>query len=624
MSFHWPDIETDKNYFFFFLLLIAFLPSNTLLGMNCPCTKDDSFTIGDESKPNDVTFLSQTPLDNFSNVYSNACLIVYGKLIVDVDFILNDVEVIAMEGSEILVGGTSTNGVGNVNTLTIQGGTNLHGCETMWRGLTVDRASHLFIQNSTISDAQYAVRLERGSETRLHNNQFLGNYVSVYVPYPQLNNVTSTIVDSYGDFIKDNIFDNSENYKPPFLGQSPHPGAVPYSAFLVERITNFRVGHSFSNKDTIRNTIQNIRNGVIDIDGIDNRYYGLEIKNLVKDTVSNQLVEENGFYLKNSKRLRVYRNIIENVAVGVFMIDYDKTIVYQNKMSDIGIHGVQLLNGILTSGSIFKKAAKIHSNEITMSKNSAAIQFIDNDTLSLPIEITQNVLYAVSAIAVEKINSVVEITRNTIIADSIDSGILLNNVPGLALVENNYIEDTAEDGDQSGGGIILNNSSNGQVNGNTIVGKDYNAFAISMSILKSQNLSYCCNVLDNAVIGIRFFGDCQDSKLANTSFGTHAIGLQLVNAKISPQYNSGNNWVDGNCFLDAQFLGPADDIIYSTFQTDDDLLTNGLQKIWTPAGVEKGDWFKFKGKDPTCADWTNCGEVPFDELITLPTDEGDK
>lgn len=616
------EIDTYKLYLLKLVFIMALLPINIITATDCSCT-NNSVVVGEEDDPASLTFLSKTTLINASNTFSNGCLILHGKLIVDVDYVFDNVQVIANEGAEILVGGTSTNGVGNVNTLTIQNGSLLHGCEKMWRGLTVDRASHLFVKNSKVCDAQYAIRLERGSEVKLHNNEFLGNYVSVFVPYPDINNGTSTIVDSYGEFIKDNLFDQIEHYKEPYTGQYPHPGSVPYAAFFVERITHFRVGHSFSNKDTIKNAIQNIRNGVIDIGGTDNRYYGLEIKKMVDDTVSSQLIEGYGFYLENSKRTRIYRNSIEDSRIGVFMVDYDKCIIYQNAMKDIGVHGVQLLRGINTSGSIFKKAANVNANTIMMSENSAAIQIIQNELDSRPIEVTENSIQAKSGIAIEEIQGQVQVTLNRIIADSIDAGILLNNTAGTSLVESNYIHDTAVESDNDGGGIILNNSSNGQINGNTVIASDHNSFAIGISVFKSQNLSYCCNTLHHSIVGVRFFGDCQNTSFANTSFGTHAIGLQLVNAKISPQYNSGNNWIDGNCFLDAQYLGSPDDIIFSTFQTDDDLLTDGLQKVWTPNGVAKGDWFKFKGMDPTCSDWDNCGQVPFDELEVLPGPTGE-
>lgn len=583
----------------------------------CPC-EGEGFTVGENMQS--VTYISQTPLNNANNTLSGGCLTIHGQLIIDIDFTFDGVSVIAREGAEILVGGSTTSGVGNANKLIITNNSVLLGCDKMWRGITVDGlAAILEMENSIVRDAQYAIRLERGSEVKLTNNRFYGNYVGVFVPKPPIGQGGNTVVNSSGDFIKDNYFDVSFDYKTPYSGQTPNPGSIPYTGFLINDVSQFKVGASSNSTTPIKNYIRNIRNGIINIGGYQNSYYGFEITNLVSDPNSGQTPERHGIHIEVGREIRVYRNTMSDLDVGIYAQNYDRVIFFQNIMTEISLHGVQAINGGPNPGSSNLSSATVHSNTISMNGSNPAINILNSNSDNRPIRVESNTLYASNGIALEQIVGEVKVKDNTIIFDDINLGILLNNASGPSLIQDNYIEDTSLDGDHAGGGIILDQAGNAQVNTNTIIANDINAYSIGISTLFSTDVSFCCNTLDNAVIGTQFLGNCDDTHFATTTFGAHATGLRLVSARISNQNHTGNDWTADEAFIDAQFLGNYLEISFSEFFTDENLLSDGYNGIWVPTGATPQDWFALEGTDPTCVEWTNCGQPDFENVPNIPT-----
>ncbi len=107
---------------------------------------------------------------------TGGCLSIKGKLVVDTDFTLDDVEVIMNSGAEIVVQ--------NAAKFTIKKNTNINGCNNLWRSITIESGGSFISDGksaqNTINDAQYAVKPLGGATMKIIYTQFDRNYIGIY------------------------------------------------------------------------------------------------------------------------------------------------------------------------------------------------------------------------------------------------------------------------------------------------------------------------------------------------------------------------------------------------------------------------------------------------------------
>ncbi len=130
----------------------------------------------------------------------------------------------------------------------------LFACDQQWQGIRLEEGAHLTIDNSTIEDAQYAVRASGSSDIAITNSTFNRNFVGVYIDEPWAGYVGSTNFTAFSG----NTFDGGGGLLPPYTGQGydPAPGSGD-QAFAGVWIQNASLPvHSMGN------TFKNLSNGI--------------------------------------------------------------------------------------------------------------------------------------------------------------------------------------------------------------------------------------------------------------------------------------------------------------------------------------------------------------------------
>jgi hypothetical protein len=559
---------------------------------NCPCLGQNTYSIEGAQ-----VYITATSFYNATNpVLSGACVNVSGTLIINDDFTFDNCEFIMEPGAEIIVLPSTL--------LTINNQTVLRGCEYMWRGITLRAQARLNMENSTVMDAQYAIQVTGTYPwIRLVGNTFDANYVGFYVPLYNFQIVMST----GGNNFKDNQFINQSSYLPPFSGQTPNPGTSPYAGIFLNYIGNLTIGNP--NNNSIQNSFDGLRHGIIDYKGYLNRYSGCTMTNIDAawpEGIGVQILGSLG-------RINVHYCTMEQVRSGIQAVQHRTLSIKYNNIDVTSANSFNAYDaGIsLSSGN---RDVLIESNAIT-GANCIQLGLSNNGTY--PVDIKANTLkpqwYGINTWLVNGKLNIVE--GNTIYMDYPDAnpcythGIVALENAGPMSVNENALSYVGID-PTCGTGIWIQDCLNGQVVGNSITaGAGTESSGAGILVANSPNHLYCCNALDLLDYGVSFFGMCNDTKLSNTLFGDHFTALQLSDALISPQIHNGNDWTGANTTWDAVFWGDNNEIPLSEFITDPDLLPNGYTQIYVPSGAQPSDWFIFDEESiTTCEEWETIGE----------------
>lgn len=544
--------------------------------------------------PTSVTTLTQA-INNYGLPAGGAnglCITVNGRLKVLGNVYTFDGCTITMnDGAEILVENNST-------TLTIKNST-VQGCQTMWTGISLKENGHLVLENNTIKDAKYAVNMAAATSIKSIGTTYSENLYGLYVNLPTAGSAILLTGGSNG--FKDNTFISSSNLLPPYSGQRTVAG------IYLSRVSNFQIGNN-SNGNLV-NTFNGLHHGIIDHYGFINRYSGCIMQNMSAQYGA-------GVYATNNTgTITVKYCTMTNVHTGIRAFNnprkveiLNNSITYNWKGVDIDEKGCREIN--------------IKNNTFTSSANLSDVAgvYIAKATNGIyPIEISGNSFNSRSgSIRTDNVNGKLNVQNNTInLVSAFQSPghIQTNLCMGPTLIKGNSIAPNNLSG-SANIGINLINSKNAQVTENNLTGNGSfstgnSAYGIYSSFSTGQ--LFCCNNLNRWWAGNWFQGTCTDTKLRNTTYGAHNSALYLYQSKISQQPNNGNTWAGSNIntVWDAVYSGDATIISQSKFLTKSSLIPNGYAKILVPFGASPTDWFTFTGNDPTCADWTNCGEPIF-------------
>lgn len=479
----------------------------------------------------------------------------------------------------------------------------------MWKGITVTTNGKLFMEGSTVRDAQYAVQMKNLSNYHLFNNTFDANYVGFYVAAVSPSQGNSISPLSGPNAFAENHFQKTFQMLPPYQGQTPSPGGVPYAGILVNNLNAFTVGSQTNG--SIVNHFTNLRNGIVSNACLNNVYSGLDITNLSSEGI--------GVYInKPVGKITVRNSTMSNLRYGVSGIQCKEVDILSNNVTT-NLHGFNLYGS--TKGALIQGNTVVNDASMTSSTHSIVILQGSNGTS--PHRVLNNTLTPrKDAISLQNLNGKLVVQGNIISLNSTLSspyGIFGYYLSGPTTISDNVI--TKSSGiNNSGAGIVLVTCKNSQITTNTISG--VNGARLSIGIISSDSplQLFCCNDLTQTQIGTSLGGASNDTRFANTIFGTHNIALQ-VGGQISPQPNYGNTWIGASTSQwDAQYLGSINNIQFSLITTDPALVPNGYAKISVPAGAMPSDWFVFDGNDPTCGSQQNCGVPPFPLVGDNPND----
>ncbi|GEM_PF-5364875 len=569
----------------------------------CPCI-DGGYNIGTPNDPSGVTNLGSSGLP--AGGVSDACISVNGKLRITLDYTFTNCGFVMNEGAEIeVVSG---------KTLTILS-SSLVGCLKMWKGITVTTNGKIIMESSTVRDAQYAFKMLTNSNYRLANNTFDANYVGFYVPTPLAgsNNIQPIAGTTTENAFTKNRFQFTTSYLPPYAGQSPLPGSLPYAGVLLNNVNGFRIGHQ--NNGSIVNYFSGIRHGIVDNFGIQNIYTGLNVTNLSSISTT----DGTGVYIsKNLTKISVKFSEMTEVQHGVYGFN-------SKELEIVGNTNISAITSGITVRSPLK-GALIQSNIITMTPpnqystgNGIIILQSSNGTSAHQI-LSNTITTHLNAMNIQTVSGKVVIDDNILTLNNTVGGgaygILGNGWSGPTTIKGNTITGSAS----NGAGISLINCKNSQIVKNIIYSTGSLSFSNCIFTYDTPQTLYCCNQLSNAYNGAVLGGASNDTKFANNYFGSFTTALTVQYGQISPQPNHGNSWEGANTTLDASYLGPIQDISNSLFTTATALVPNGYTKISVPPGAMPSQWFIFQGTDPTCGSQVNCGVPPFPLLGDSPND----
>ncbi|MEZ4918213.1 MAG: hypothetical protein R2792_03820 [Saprospiraceae bacterium] len=200
----------------------------------CVCTDPGSLILG--NNPESVV---SAELAGLETTYSNICIAVNGKLIIDQNMVFDKCELIMNQGAEIEV----AEGV----KLEIYNESFLHGCQHLWKGIHVLGDATLQMKNSTLSDAEYGTFLEDEATVNLENNTFDKNWISIYVPQSQDGQLQSI------GFLKRGIFNNyflcTQTLLPHYDANAPNQGTRSFAGIEINDVAGFLV-HNLTHRLT--------------------------------------------------------------------------------------------------------------------------------------------------------------------------------------------------------------------------------------------------------------------------------------------------------------------------------------------------------------------------------------
>lgn len=235
---------------FLSLLAFLFLLPPVTSSANCGC--DTGLQIG--TTDGSVTNLSTVPGFTGGGVYNNTCMSIRGRLVIDGNYQIRGGEIKMWPGSEIQVAGSLT--LMNVNQ---NGG--VHGCDKMWKGISAGWSTRVIVHNSTVQDAQYAIKYNSGARVDVSRSTFTDNFVSIYVPSSFL-----PVTTLFPHKITGTTFNTTGSLLPPYPGMEPYdnPLNIPYAGIWINTIPNTVLG--VGSPDSLSNNFLDLRSGIISYD----------------------------------------------------------------------------------------------------------------------------------------------------------------------------------------------------------------------------------------------------------------------------------------------------------------------------------------------------------------------
>lgn len=459
---------------------------------------------------------------------TDACVIIRGQLIVDEDYEINESEVLMEEGAEIVVAPHSRFSLSGMNATQ-----KVHGCENMWKGITVQTDGHFIAKQAWIEDARYAVRPLDKSRVDISSSTFIDNYVGLYFEGPYVFEMDPF----YG-----NTFATDDDLLPAYAGQTPAPGLRSFAGIEVtDRYNLLHIGVAGAPE----NVFENLRSGIVTRNTPlfveRSRFLGMEI------TSSEPTYPFTGIGIRHeggaAHPLTVLgfgasgQTAFENCTTGIWAKGVNATIA-TNRIEEtvVGIHLETCQQRVL----------KIESNEIHAS--GVGIDLFQNDPTAQLI-IAGNEISISEGITLGNATGIVAnesgiLHQDVQVFDTeintygwYDQGIRLNNVAGYHVLNNTV---TMNEAPAYIGINVLKGYSN-WLYGNTVNGEG-EGFGINVNAGADIRLE--CNTVQGLGYGLNMVGSNSDADIATTLFRIPLrYGLRYTNNLMAPIQNGrGNRW----------------------------------------------------------------------------------
>lgn len=481
--------------------------------------------------------------------------------------------IIATPGSKIVV----PNGVYSFYLFR----TNLKSCgTTLWKGIEINGTSSIYVDSSTIEDAQYGVEIIDNAYYTMKNNTFRNNYIGIFFR-PFLNTSISRM-SCYNNLDNNRFYGSGAGtIKSAFTGMVTNAGynlQYPTTAFAnkswagieATNINLFRTNNcifkDMTNGILFYNTYmpQSFSNSYENIKGISNTSLasypnGIGVytnNNFANNSSSKTWLIVNGLGKFSSPNFKKCDYAIKSV-------NCSQENIYDNHIDSSTYYGIY---------SLLSSQFKVENNTIKGNGRGVYVQnswsytvnpngllyFADNDLTiagsdtvqnSAEFEFIQNVPYN-AAISNNNITAKGTFGYGMRLANFKSTKFPTNQIP----IANNQISlvntPTATTAPFLGGisyynskvkengSIVFSNNRTAQNTVKTPAG----LFPIGIQYSYTEG-PYRCDSIANIRTGARFVGTCNTSSLEKNKFFNHITGLQLENnATVTRQNNKGNTW----------------------------------------------------------------------------------
>jgi Secretion system C-terminal sorting domain len=523
----------------------VFIDNVKLEEINCPttslCQPVGYTAIG--TSGTSVTVSALVTAGTLPNTYTQTGtpkeqLYIQGTLVVDRDYGFYDSHLKMAPGSRIVVN--------TGKLLDISQGTLIEGCDQMWKGIEFQGGAFIYVTNSTIKDAEYAVRILRNNagETTiaLNGSNFMDNYYNLKVE------PTANVASHIGPFSHavNCMFGNPRgNLKTAYTGQTNYDIKT-FSGISVNDVASMGIYDcSFMSMD-----------------------YGL-------------LALGSNFFLQRNKFANMPRRVVPNaddrggfaisITGGGSLFCYGSgangTSAFDNvdvairiisalfKIEDCNItncnYGIRVNNSAYSQNSTIKNNKfRVNKEAVRISQSGTTRMYIQNN------DIAPNLDEEIQGIVIHEngnYNPEFDIRDNTIkvISRGLGLGIQFygQNSPGFTIVSKNKIYLDNRTPQFVAEGISASYSGNLAIDNNYIEGiGQMSGYGIGLSDCVgwygSSTLS--CNGIDNLDIGMSFFGNNMlDQGLKfNRFLRIKKTGLEIFRpgSIIGLQLNTGNQW----------------------------------------------------------------------------------
>jgi hypothetical protein len=593
----------------------------------CECTVPGSLNID----AGNGTSVSETDIDPNTVMAPGGyrrlvvpCLSIRGHLLID-DFYRLEIdadEIIMNPGSEITVVTYSQLDIINANQ---NGG--MHGCDVMWRGITVEPRARLLLNNNIIQDAQFVASAFRNAtqlpKLRINNTVFNRNHVGI------------RILDAAGIFTNipqeglftGNTFSCTSNMLPTFDVIANYQNNAPFAGIELHN-ARFNVGGT--GNMVINNAFNNLRNGIAAersevlvygarftqiVGGGPLNWNGFPIYEFEPATFDGSagigILNQRG--LNTNVEYSVFDQMYKGVNASVSHID-----LLENNLDNVTI-GFDIVNAD-------NRNVVIEHNEIGFRQNGIRNTF-SNAPLELTINENENIHlipYTPDPNFVDNKAGIVSqgaggallpegssISYNTVNLPGHAHGIQVSGNGNMDLFTNQVNFQGLQDEVHNAGfiGIAVWNSRLNYLNGNIILSDNISKHPWGLGSAAHESAIYCCNITHSTFAGFVLSGWCDQSRIRQTTLDNIHTGLSCQNGTvIGAQINAGNLWNAGYANIGAVHGGSQGEINQSLFRVQlpmtDPLWPNQRQPLF--------GWFNpASGSSAAdCAVDAECPQVP--------------
>lgn len=492
-------------------------------------------------------------------ITENAVIQINGNYFIDDHIIFKNCRFIMEQGSSIIVETGKHLSFENCH---------LQARDSMWKGIVLNDAIELNMNNTIIQDALYALEIDGEiHHLDIHDNLFVNNYLGIYIlPY------TRTL--NFHLFIGNQFLFNG--FRKAYIGMSPSSNQIPfeqygkpYAGIDVGHIDNFSIGSNLY--CSMPNHFDNLYNGIVS-NRTSLKIQNSEFKNILTNEWLGYLPPKgNAIYLRSpsNNQLKIQGNginspaMFENCRYGVWADGGDLSItgVYMKSMfQGVNYFGWNDMSNILINNNRIEAGYMgIEVNNLLPANHVDILYNRVNlfPTWGLDIQPLNSMNYPTLnfGIHVSSIlnNPFVHVSRDTVYSfGKTFAGIDLIGCDNATVNANTIHLDSSRN---SWNGINFSDCENLECNKNIITGTS--AFD---SLLNKANYpvalhynfshgTYQCNEVSLINTGVRFEGDNLNTQLRITRFDNHHTGLLVDKSALLDQHpHAANYWESGGSF----------------------------------------------------------------------------